>query len=459
MNKMDGFCLSMKIQINNRILCRDVPLELLKELKGRLSFVNPKWLENDKRGFWNGETAHTLKFYEIDNGTLIIPRGFMRQLLSLCKRLGVNYTLIDDRRTLDSVNFTFHGTLRPFQEIACKDILSHDFGTLSAPTGSGKTVMALYLISQRKQPTLIVVHTKELLNQWVDRIETFLGIPDNEIGIIGNGNKRIGEKITVALIQSLYKCAEQVLPHIGYLIVDECHRTPSRTFTEAVTAFDSRYMTGLSATPYRRDGLSRLIYWHLGDVVHEIKAEDLIETGDILKAEIITRETDFNTHLDPSEEYSKMLSELTQDTKRNRQIVQDVAKEANNGGGICLILSDRKAHCEVMQTLLNARDVKAELLTGDINSKEREKIVDRLNKGLVKVLIATGQLIGEGFDCPGLSTLFLTTPIRFDGRVIQYLGRVLRPAPGKDKAKVYDYIDSKVGVLAASAKARQRVYG
>lgn len=193
-------------------------------------------------------------------------------------------------------------------------------------------------------------------------------------------------------------------------------------------------------------------------MVYEIKQDHLIESGDILQAEIITRKTGFDTCLDASEEYSQMLSELTKDPQRNNQIVQDVVRETNNGGGICLVLSDRKAHCEDIQTLLKSHGIKAELLTGDINGKERESIVDQLNKGLVKVLIATGQLIGEGFDCEGLSTLFLITPIKFSGRVIQYLGRVLRPAPGKEQAKVYDYVDSKVGVLVTSAKARQKVY-
>jgi len=440
--------LIMEIIISNRITLKDIPQDLMADLKERLSFANPKWIENEKRGYWNGKTPQILRFYKVtDNGSLVIPRGFIRQLLSCCRRYGVNYQILDNRRALNRIPFNFSGQLRPFQEIACRDVLYHHFGTLSAPTGSGKTVMALYLIAKRKQPCLIVVHTRELLNQWVDRIETFLQIPADEIGVIGNGNKRIGDKITVGLIQTLYKCAHEVKPYIGYLIVDECHRTPSRTFTEAVTAFDSHYMLGLSATPWRRDGLSRLIYWHLGDVIHEIKQDHLIESGDILQAEIITRKTGFDTRLDASEEYSRMLSELTRDPQRNNQIVQDVAREANNGGGICLVLSDRKAHCEAIQMLLNARGVKAELLTGEVPGKEREDIVTRLNEGLVKVLIATGQLIGEGFDCKGLSTLFLTTPIKFNGRVIQYLGRVLRPAPGKDKAKVYDYVDQKLGFL------------
>lgn len=448
----------MEITINNKILCRDAPETLQAEMKNRLSFINPKWIENDRRGYWNGETPRTLKFYESDNGALILPRGYAKQLISLCRREDVPFHIEDNRRTLSNVNFTFKGTLRPFQEIAVKDILSHDFGTFSAPTGSGKTVIALYVISQRKQPSLIVVHTKELLNQWIDRIETFLQIPAEEVGVIGNGQKEIGSKITVALVQTLYKCAEEVAPYIGYLIVDEVHRAPARCFSEAITAFDSRFMTGLSATPYRRDGLSRLIYWHLGDVVHEIQAEQLVKSKDILKAEVVTRETDFQTSYNASEEYSKVLSELTMDPDRNKLIVRDVVKEANNGGGTCLVLSDRKQHCETFKVLLRGHGIHADVLTGDINGKEREKIVERLNNGQVKVLVATGALIGEGFDCPGLSTLFLVTPVRFSGRVIQYLGRVLRPAPGKEQAVVYDYVDSKVGVLKASAKSRQAVY-
>ncbi len=334
-----------------------------------------------------------------------------------------------------------------------------DFGTLSAPTGSGKTIMALYIIAQRKQPALIVVHTKELLNQWCDRIETFLGIPKAEIGIIGAGKKIIGDNITVALVQTLYKCTCDVLQHIGHLVVDECHRVPSRTFTEAVTAFDSKYMLGLSATPWRRDKLSKLIFWHLGDVHFEIDKEDLQETGDILKAEVVTRETDFIPYNDATFEYSKMLSELTKSELRNNLICGDVVAAARNGSGICLVLSDRRDHCKALHDILqNNFDQSSTVLTGDVPAKERQDIVDRLNSGKVKVLVATGQLIGEGFDCKQLSTLFLATPISFDGRVLQYLGRVLRPTPGKDKATIFDYVDVNVPVLVSSAKAREKVY-
>ncbi len=450
----------MRITIKNRLTIQDVPDGFKKAIRDRLAFNNPKWIENERMGRWNGETPKCLEQYVMgEDGELIVPRGFVRHLISMSRKWGITYRINDHRRTLPEVGFSFHGKLKPFQERAVKDILFHDFGTLSAPTGSGKTVMALYAVAHRKQPTLIVVHTRELLNQWIARIETFLGIPTDQVGIIGNGMRRMGDKITVATVQTLCKCVDEVRGHTGFLVVDECHRAPSRTFTEAVSAFDSKYMLGLSATPWRRDGLSRLIYWHVGDIIHEVDKNNLVANGDILKADIVIRETDFRTTLDPSVEYSKMLSELTQDSERNALIASDVVREARNGGGVCLVLSDRKAHCETIQDLLwREYKIGSELLTGDVPKAQRAAIVDRLDRGKVKVLVATGQLVGEGFDCSQLTTLFLLTPIRFNGRVIQYLGRVLRPAPGKDKARVFDYCDVHVGVLKASAEARVRAF-
>lgn len=448
----------MNIILSNQVVCSSIPSNLEHLIKARLTFPNPKYVENDRLGYWNGDTPQEIMAYTKRGDSLFLPRGWIRQLLSLCNQNGIKYQLQDQRRSLVEIDFQFRGTLKPFQEEAVKAVLARDFGTLSAPPGSGKTVKALYLIAERKQPALIVTHTKELQNQWVARTGSFLGIPPEEIGIIGNGERTIGKKITVALVQSVYKHAEEVVPHIGFVIVDEAHHCPSRTFTEAITAFDSKYMLGLSATPWRRDGLSRLIFWYVGDLCHEVKKEALQDSGDILRAQVILRETNFQTSFDPSEEYSRMLSELTEDPLRNSLIVDDVVKEASNGGGICLVLSDRKAHCEELRRLLALKGISSELLTGDLPNNRRQAVIAQLNRGRVKVLVATSSLIGEGFDCRELSTLFLTTPIKFNGRVLQYLGRVLRPAPGKTKALVHDYIDVKVPVLRASAKARERVY-
>ena len=448
------------ITIKENLQLQNVPPEIMGTLVKKLEFLNPKWLENDRMGRWNRGTPRVLKFYDkVGRNGLWIPRGFIRHLINLCRRQGIQFHIDDQRRRLKPVSFVFSGRLKPFQKVAVDKMLAKDFGTLSSATGSGKTVMALYMIAKRKQPALVIVHTKELAAQWVERIGTFIGIASEDVGFIGGGKKRIGEKINVALVQSLYKCADEVAGNIGFLLVDECHRCPSRTFTEAVSYFDSQYMLGLSATPYRRDQLSKLIFWHLGDKHHQVDKSQLIESGDVLPVRPVIRKTNFVSHFDPVTEYSKMLRELAADTERNKQIAGDIAAEAAGSPGICLVLSDRKAHCENLQALLRYRfKLSSELLTGDLDTAERKKVLVRINQGQVNVLIATGQLIGEGFDCKDLTTLFLATPIKFSGRLLQYLGRVLRPAPGKKYARVFDYVDEKVDTLRKAAKARQRVY-
>ena len=450
----------MQIRLKNNLRLTGIPNELRQILIDKLAFPNPKWIENNRMGRWNGGVPQTLKFYsKIKQDGLWIPRGFIRQLILLCRKHDVTYEIEDLRRSLPPVDIRFSGRLRDFQQKAVEKMLSKEFGTLSSPTGSGKTVMALHMIAERRQPALIVVHTKDLSRQWIERIESFLDIPADQIGTIGGGKKNIGERITVATVQSLYKCADEVSQHIGHLVVDECHRAPSRTFTEAVTDFDSKFMLGLSATPWRRDNLSRLIFWHLGDVHHQVDQKKLVESGNVLPAEVIFRETGFRPYFDPVLEYSKMLAELTANDERNRLITNDVAGEAASGGGVCLVLSDRKKHCETLQSLLRFKHkVQAELLTGDLTGAQRAEVIERLNAGKINVLVATGQLIGEGFDCRDLTTLFMATPVRFSGRVIQYLGRILRPAPGKEQALVYDYVDIHVEPLVKAARARQKIY-
>ncbi len=451
---------TVQIKLTNRLYIRSAADDLIEDLIQTLTLPNPKWLENERMGRWNRGTPRELRYYrKLRGGGLRIPRGFVGRLIRRLRREGVTYALIDERRELSPVDWRFNGRLRPFQEAAVRDLARKEFGTLSAPTGSGKTVMGLHLIAARRQPTLIVVHTKDLGHQWVERIQQFLEVPTGEIGWIGGGRRRIGDRITVALVQSLYKCATEIAPRIGHLVVDECHRTPSRTFTDAVTAFDARYMLGLSATPWRRDKLSKLIFWHLGDVQHEIKPDGLVASGDVLKAEVIVRETEFRPYFDPVSEYSRMLSELAADKARNIQIVDDVAAASQASAGACLVLSDRKAHCENLRAMLKLRHgIAAEVLTGDLPTTQRRTLTAAMQTGAVRVVVATGQLIGEGFDCPQLETLFLVTPIRFSGRLLQYLGRVLRPAPGKRRAQVYDYVDIHVDTLVKAARARQRVY-
>ena len=388
-----------------------------------------------------------------------IPRGLARNILHSAKKNGLDFQLEDQSRAMDPVDFHFQGSLREYQQSAATASLERRFGVLVMPTGAGKTVVALYIIAARGQPTVVIVHTKELLNQWVNRTHEFLGIPVEEIGVIGDGQMRIGDQITIAMVQTLYKCKDDVAPLIGHLVVDECHRCPSKIFTNAVTAFDSKYMLGLTATAYRRDRLSKLIYWHLGDLVHTIDQKELTDSGAILPFRVKRVETEFTTSLDPSDQYSAMLLELTQDQERNRLVCREITAQTKLLSGIVLVLSDRKEHCRLIAEILDRdHNIRPTILIGDLSKKARERVVAKLNTGECDVLIATSQLVAEGFDLPAVGVVILATPIRFEGRLIQSIGRALRPSPGQDHAVVVDFADIEIGVLASSAKKRLAVY-
>ncbi|MBF0413633.1 MAG: DEAD/DEAH box helicase [Desulfamplus sp.] len=447
----------MEFILNDRIVLKNLDKNSIKEIKRHLTYPNPEYQTLSRLGKWTGKTPEKILFYEQRDELLLCPRGFADKAYRICKMFHEKINIIDQRLELPELDIVFRGQLKDFQQSAADSILKESHGVLSAGTGTGKTVIALFVIAKRRQPTLVVVHSIELMNQWVERIEAFLNIPPNETGLIGAGKFKIGEKITVGLYQSIRKNITKLNPLFGHVVVDECHKSPSKTFTEAVAGFRAKYRLGLTATAYRRDGLGALIYLTLGEQRYQIEKAPLVETGDISKAEVICRFTEFNTLLDASVEYPKVIKAISLDQQRNFLICSDIA--ADDSAGIKLVLTDRREHARLISTILEFKyRLSSRVLTGTTPKSERDSIVNELNQGKITTLIATGQLIGEGFDLSELSTLFLVTPIKFRGRLIQYIGRILRPAPGKSMAVIYDYIDVNVGVLKASAIARFQTY-
>jgi len=456
----EGVC--MEFILNDKVILKNIQdSRVQEEIKQHLTCFNPQYKTLQRLGKWTGGIPEKLKFYEQEPDTpdtLICPRGFADRAYRICRMFNEEMVVMDERRELDSVDMAFRGTLRPFQEEAVSGpLLKETHGVLSAGTGSGKTVIALYIIAQRRQPALVVVHTVELLHQWQDRIGAFLDIPLDEIGVIGGGKFRIGEKISVGLYQSIRKKVPELNPLFGHLVVDECHKCPSKTFTEAVAGFEAKYRLGLTATGYRRDGLGDLIFMTLGELRHTIEKAPLVANGDLCSAHVICRKTAFETTLDASVNYPSVMKALAQDEPRNELICRDIASEKSKG--IKLILTDRRKHAQTIQSMLEKKyGLVSNVLTGTTARNERETIVKDLQQGKISILIATGQLIGEGFDLPELSVLFLVTPIKFRGRLIQYVGRILRPSKGKTEGVIYDYVDVNVGVLHTSAAVRIETY-
>ena len=428
--------------------------KLLNELKNRLTIDNPKYSAAVRYGRWVGKKIpEKLHFYRQEKDAFFMPRGFSRTAIALCQRYtGEMPTINDLRRSLPNQEFNFRGELRPYQEEAVQAVLEREFGVLEAGTGSGKTIMALAVIAARKQPALIIVHTKELLFQWAERIESFFGVTP---GLIGDGHFSLAP-VTVAIVNSARRKMAEITPHFGFVLVDECHRVPATLFTDVVNLFDGKYSLGLSATAYRRENaLTRLIYFYMGELAHRVNAGRLQENGAILRPEIVSRKTGFTFNY--RDNYAAMMTALTLDDPRNRQIADDVKSVKEKGNGMILVVSDRVSHCERLRKLLEERGCTTALLTGRVPAPKRLEIVSAIKEGTIDTLVATIQLIGEGFDAPGLANLFLATPVKFSGRLQQVIGRILRPEEGK-QAIVYDYVDEKVGVLRSSAKARQTTY-
>jgi len=427
---------------------------LLQILKSKLTIDNPKYHAAKRYGRWIGKNfQRQLFFYDIDDAGISFPRGYAAEAVKLCKKfLGQGPQIVDNRRLLAEVDFNFQGDLRPYQQEAVKNVLQRHFGVLVAGTGSGKTVMALAVLAERRQPALVLLHSKELMYQWQERISQFMGI---QAGLIGDSRFDI-RPVSVAIVNTARKRLDELAPHFGHLVVDECHRVPASLFTEVVKAFDSYYMLGLSATAYRReDDLTRLIYLYMGDRSHQVDPKKLTETGAVLKPEFIQQQTDFTYGFRGN--YHHLMAALTKNPARNQQIVEDIATEAGRSEGIILVVSDRVAHCRKLADMLSENGLEASVLTGRLNAAERAAIVESVHSGRMKILISTLQLVGEGFDAAGLTTLFLTTPIKFTGRLRQVIGRILRPASGK-QPKVIDYADGQVGVLRNSARIRRQAY-
>lgn len=442
------------LTVTTDCLLHNIDLPLEQELKSRLTIDNPQYLAAKKYGRWIGRKLQpTLKYYDPVPRGLRFPRGFANQAVLICREFtGETPEIIDKRQLLPEVEMQFLGELRPYQREAVDLVLHRSFGVLEAGTGSGKTVMALAVMAHRRQPTLIVVHTKELLYQWQERATTFLGC---EVGLVGDGHF-ILRPITVAIVNTARKRVHELVPHFGQLVVDECHRVPATLFTDVVANFDCHYLLGLSATAFRSDdGLTKLIYYFMGDRIHKVDQGELQATGAIVKPQLIRQPTLFSYNY--RGDYQALIKALTRHEGRNMQIVADIVKvTAEPDPGIALVVSDRVSHCELFTRLLAERGIAVEMLTGQLAAEKRAEIVLAVQQGRLQVLVATLQLISEGFDCPGLSTLFLTTPITFEGRLLQVIGRIMRPAANKE-ARVFDYVDEAVRALNRSATIRRKI--
>lgn len=394
-----------------------------------------------------------------------LPRGCLDDVQELFSDLGVKTILNDERQSGQPLEVEFRGQLLPQQEEAAKVMLAHETGVLSATTAFGKTVVAAWLMAQRKVNTLVIVHRRQLLDQWAERLGTFLNISPSQIGRIGGGHKKKTGLLDVALVQSLSRKEDvgEWVGEYGHLVIDECHHLSAVSFERVARRARARYVTGLSATVTRKDGHHPIVFMQCGPVRYRVNA----------KQQANSRPFDHTVHVCPTDfrpmrpvaddkriQFQELYSEIVADPVRNRQICDDVVRAVREGRSP-LVLTERNEHLDRLAEQLSVGVRHLIVLRGGLGKKQLTSIATQL-AGIPddqsRVLLATGRYIGEGFDDSRLDSLFLTLPVSWHGTIAQYAGRLHRLHHGKREVRVYDYADLNVPMLARMFDRRCRGY-
>ncbi len=458
---------SLEIILGDQIYVarENLPPALRNRLLRLAAFQNPEFYRAQAMRLPTYDKPRIIHCAEEHPKHFALPRGCLDEVQHLFQTLKIKSTLRDERCAGTPLDVSFHGTLRPEQQTAAETMFGHDNGVLAATTAFGKTVLAAWLIAQRRVNTLVLVHRQQLLEQWIERLSAFLNIPPKTIGRLGGGRKKLTGVLDVALVQSLVhkEVVDNRVGDYGHLIVDECHHLSARSFELVARRAKARFITGLSATVTRKDGHHPIIFMQCGPIRYRVDARKQAKARPFIH-QVFVRPTGFrpapSVEQDPRAEFQKLCGTVTSDDARNDMICADVLGAVNDGRSP-LVLTERTEHLQRLVERLSSRVPHVITLQGGLSRKELQLALDRLAQlpeTTSRVILATGGYIGEGFDDPRLDTLFLTMPVSWRGTIAQYVGRLHRLHEGKREARVYDYADLDVPMLARMFERRCRGY-
>lgn len=396
---------------------------------------------------------------------IALPRGCLEDALATLTGLDIKVRLRDERFTGTPLAASFRGTLRPEQERAARALLAHDTGVLAATTAFGKTVLAAWLVARRGVNTLILVHRQQLLEQWVERLTSFLALPPGAVGRLGGGRRKLTGIVDVALIQSLVRkgVVDDEVANYGHLIVDECHHLSARSFELVARRAKAKFVLGLSATVTRKDGHHPIICMQCGPIRYRVDARSQAAARPFTH-QVFVRPTGFRpkevADADPRAAFHQLYEGLRLDESRNQMVCSDVLSAVAESRKP-LVLTERTEHLEELAQRLSPKIPHLIKLRGGQSKKELERALAHLAsapQNEPRAVLATGKYIGEGFDDPQLDTLFLALPVSWRGTIAQYVGRLHRLHDGKREVRVYDYADLNVPMLARMFDKRCRGY-
>lgn len=446
--------------------------QLLFYLKKVASFSNPEYYAKQAMRQPTYQVPETVYLFEEDDSYLYLPRG----LLSHLQETFPNLTVIERENEGSEIKVSFRGELRFEQELALADMLSADSGVLCAGTGFGKTVLGAALIAKRQKRTLILVHNRQLLEQWLERLSQFLIFEEEEairytptgrekvIGHIGQfwGTKKWRTTLVdVAMMQSLMAVEnlEALLSDYDLMIVDECHHVTAVMFEKVVASFAGTYLYGLTATPERKNGHEPILFQRIGPILHTAREGQVA-----FQKQLSLRFTEFGKYDIQdmkSSNFVELCDRLVQSASRNQMIVQDII-EAYHQKRRILVLTNRICHLDILEKNLKEAQLSSIfILSGQTKVKEKQEILSQiaqLEDDKPFVLLSIGKYVGEGFDLPKLDTLVLASPLSWKNNLIQYAGRIHRPYQKKERVTIYDYVDIHVPYLERMFHRRQAAY-
>ena len=435
-----------------------LPQALANRLIRLAAFQNPEFYKAQAMRLSVWDEPRVIGCAENFPHHIALPRGCLDAARQLLRENGIRCELRDERFAGHALAARFAGTLRPDQESAVAAMLAHDTGILCAPTAFGKTVAAAAVIARRGVNTLVLVYRTELLTQWQERLQAFLDAEPGLIGTIGGGRSRPSGWIDVAVMQSLHRQGEtsERVENYGHLIVDECHHLSAASFEAVLKRAKAKYVLGLTATPSRRDGRQPIIFMQCGPTRHTAARP----AGAPQTMEVLPRYLSAHIPLAQDAGIQDVFRTLAGNGIRTAGIADEVAGAYAQGHKV-LVLTERTEHLEAIATALAGRTPRLFTLRGRMSKKQRAALVgelDSLPPAASRVLLATGKLVGEGFDHPPLDMLVLAMPISWQGTLQQYAGRLHREHTGKTHVRIIDFVDAGHPALLRMWGKRQRGY-
>ena len=450
--------------------------KVLNHLKRIASFRNPEFYSKQALRLSTYQMPRIISCADIDDEYLALPRGCEDAVIALLREKDVPYRIEDKCNHGKPISVQFNGVLRDNQQEAVNVLASNSNGVLSATTAFGKTVTAIGLIAKHGVNTLVLVHTKALLDQWVKALERFLTIdtipeenerkrkrrkPLSPIGTLSSTGNKLHGIIDIALMQSCISDNEvkTFVKEYGMVIADECHHVSAVNFEQILKTVNARYVYGLTATPIRKDGHQPIIFMQCGPIRYsaDAKAQMLSQSFERL---LVPRFTPFRPIVGSDLSYTKVAQQLAEDEYRNLFIVKDVIEVLKEGRSP-IILTSRTSHVSILAELLKPHCPNVITLIGSESTKDKRQKMEHLQSipsSEQLVIVATGKYVGEGFDYARLDMLFLVSPVAWKGIVAQYAGRLHREYEGKQDVQIYDYIDIRVPVCESMYRKRLKGY-